>query len=203
MKVTRLIHRFITPPLSHSNDPFIHRWQHVVALAALSVSAISAWVLHSEIIDNRQQNRAPNVRLRWDDAYQNTDFQDDHKLASVRGTVILENYGGAPTNIVDVHGEALTMGSVDDINDMWVAFSDGRAPWDDPEYFKTLRNNPVLGVSDTSIPPHSTRRFTVALFGESDTQSESYVVNVRIKLTFDDGKELTLIPEVSAITGSF
>jgi hypothetical protein len=179
--------------------PYFARWEIIISFIALIVSIASLWIT----MRSEKMSSAPNVQIRsveasLDHAVQNNGEDSSGEKIYISCTAILENVGNAPTQIVNIRWEPITVGEQMKVSQQWLAISDKDDPMDERNYnyFYDLRNNPVLALKKPTILGGEKRDFKIAFRGQSILNKGQDTPNIRLIFVFNNGQELTVLPEI-------
>jgi hypothetical protein len=178
----------------------------------LLVAVISALMsLGALFISVRVERRtaAPNVeltRVEGSRLYHNAREGGPDRV-SIVATASLHNRGNSSVEIVDVHWEPLLIGEPVARDSAWLAISDDPLPTDSAriEHYKRQQRHPVLGIKQTVIRGNEQKLLYLRFSGLSDLARGRETPNIRVVITFSNGVELTVLPEIkyTGVSGSY
>ena len=185
--------------VSNTEKKYLHRYVHLVALGAFVISILSLWLSYQ----NSKIASAPHVQvLRLEGFF--VDTLDDeyrlHKMVNITGKLKIKNFGRAPVQMIKVDWEPIFRDRVDTKRIM-LGISDDLAITPAPFKYK---EEPILGIRTPTIREGQVRQYNIILVVDANDYQRHITQGLyRIQLTFSNGQQLTLIPEIKGhVTGA-
>jgi hypothetical protein len=179
-----------------NGESYLSHWEAAVSLLALLVAIGSlAMSLRTE-----QLSSSPNIQIQKVDGGRNYEHTDQIDKVEIECTVALKNVGNAATQIVDVLWETSSIISdSNSISNGWLAVSDEFDPNASQyaDYFQFIKFSPVEGIKEKIIAAGETKTLRLVFQAEFKSRPDaSLAQNVRVKFTFSNGQQLTVLPQL-------
>lgn len=178
--------------VSNTEKKYLHRYVHLVALGAFVISILSLWLSYH----NSKIASVPNVQILSLEGFFVDTLDDEcrlHKMVSITGKLKIKNFGRAPVQMIKVDWEPIFRDGLDTKRIM-LGISDDLAIT--PATFK-YKEEPILGIRTPTIQEGQVRQYNIILVADvNDYQRHITQGLYRIQLTFSNGQQLTLIPEI-------
>ncbi len=179
--------------IANTDKEYFKRYTHLIALGAFVISILSLWLSYQ----NSKITLAPNVQVLSLEGFL-VDTLDDkyrlHKSVRITGKLKLKNLGRVPVQLIKIDWEPLFPDRVD-TKKMMFGMSDDLDRI--PALLKYKEEDPILGIRTPIIREGQVRHYNIIL----DVDAHDYEGHItrglyRIQLTFSNGQQLTLIPEI-------
>lgn len=197
----------MSPRVKGTSKAFLWRWDTLISLLALIVSALALW----QGLDAQSRNSAPNVQLYGDTVSWRLETRVTSNFVPatvVYGTVSLKNFGLTPAQITDIRWEPLSFGPFDSTASYMMVSDDPMEYQQFSDSYKTdaflgfsfedftekYSDNPVAALKNNTIEPGEVKQ---VFFGYEYLVRDDYqsgVSNVRFVFTLSTGQEISVLP---------
>lgn len=172
---------------SNSKKGYFHRYAHLIAFGAFLISIFSLYLSYQNV----QHTSAPNVQLINITSYQADELDQGyrlHKSVSISGKLTIKNFGRSAVQLIKVDWEPFFPNMLFGISDTL----------DKPALHKYKERDPILGIKESIIQGGQIKKYNILSFVDTHDYEGYPSGFFRIQLTFSNGQQLTLIPEIKA-----